>query len=109
MSTESPTSKSTVRPTAAGLPGGDVASRFMTRLEERIRQSPREAVLVAFLIGGLLQVFAIRSLLLNLIRLVLWLATPFLFAFAAWRLYQAFEEGEHLRPSSFSRDRTAGQ
>jgi predicted alpha/beta hydrolase family esterase len=101
MSTESHSPKSTVRPTAASLPEGDVASRFMTRLEERIRQSPREAVLVAFLIGGLLQVFAIRSLLLNLIRLVLWLATPFLFAFAAWRLYQAFEGNENLRPSSF--------
>jgi predicted alpha/beta hydrolase family esterase len=96
----------TNRPNASGIPEGDVVSRWMAELEERIRRSPREAVLVAFLVGGLLQVFAVRSLLLNLVRLVLWMATPILFGFAAWRLYQTFEGSESLRQSSLSRHRT---
>jgi hypothetical protein len=105
MSTESYSSpKTTVLPAAAPIEG-DFAARLMTQLEDKIRRWPLEAVLVSFLIGGLLQVFAIRSLLLNLIRLVLWLATPFLFAFAAWRVYQTLESGEKLRQSSFSRHR----
>lgn len=100
--------KSAALPTS-GLPGEDVASRWMAQLEERVRRSPREAILVAFLIGGLLQVFAIRSLLLNLVRLILWLATPILFGFAAWRLYQSFEGSENLRRSSYSRRHTAAE
>jgi hypothetical protein len=46
-----------------------------------------------------LQVFAVRSLLINLVRLVLWLATPVLFGFAAWRLYQSLEGNKNLSPS----------
>jgi hypothetical protein len=108
MSTESHSSpKTTVLPTAAPSEG-DFATRFLTQLEDKVRRSPLEAVLMAFLIGGLLQVLAVRSLLLNLIRLVLWLATPFLFAVAVWRIYQAFESGESLRQSSFSRHRAPG-
>jgi hypothetical protein len=106
MSTESHP-KTTVLPTAARSEE-DFASRFMAQLEDRIRRSPLESVLVAFLIGGLLQVLAIRTLLLSLIRLVLWLATPFLFAFAAWRIYQTFERGENPRQASFSQHRAPG-
>lgn len=95
--------------TASDIPQGDFVSRWLVQLEERVRRSPREAILVAFLVGGLLQVFAIRSLLLNLVRLVLWLATPILFGFAAWRLYQSFEGSESLHRSTFSRQRTAAK
>jgi len=79
---------------------GDAVNRWITQLEERVRRSPREAILIAFLTGGLLQVFAVRTLLISLVRLVLWLATPVLFGFAAWRLYQSFEGNENLRRSS---------
>jgi predicted alpha/beta hydrolase family esterase len=85
----------------------DAVSRWITQLEEQVRRSPREAVLVAFLVGGLLQVLAVRGLLINLVRLALWLATPILFGFAAWRLYQSFEGNENLRRSSIRKPRTA--
>ena len=77
--------------------GEDAVRRWIAQLEAQVRRSPREAVLVAFLVGGLLQVFAVRSLLINLVRLALWLATPILFGFAAWRLYQSFEGNDNLR------------
>ncbi|HET9376281.1 MAG TPA: hypothetical protein VFO40_15010 [Chthoniobacterales bacterium] len=85
--------------TAPNFSAEDAVSRWIAQLEDRVRRSPREAVLIAFLVGGLLQVFAVRSLLINLVRLVLWLATPILFGFAAWRLYQSFEGNKNLRPS----------
>ena len=91
----------------ADISDGDVVSRWLAQLEERVRRSPREAVLIAFLVGGLLQVFAVRSLLINLVRVVLWLATPILFGVAAWRLYQSFEGNETLRQSSIQKHRAA--
>jgi hypothetical protein len=99
--------KATNLSTAPDISDGDAVSRWIAQLEERIRRSPREAILVAFLAGGLLQVFAVRSLLINLVRLVLWLATPVLFGFAAWRLYQSFEGNENLRRSSIPTQRAA--
>ena len=108
MSTESHhATKATTLSTAADISDGDAVSRWIAQLEERIRRSPREAILVAFLAGGLLQVFAVRSLLINLVRLALWLATPILFGFAAWRLYQSFEGNDNLRRSSIRRQQTA--
>jgi predicted alpha/beta hydrolase family esterase len=92
---------------AADVSEGDAVSRWVAQLEERVRRSPREAVLVAFLVGGLLQVFAVRSLLINLVRLALSLATPILFGVAAWRLYESFEGNESLRRSSIRKQRTA--
>jgi hypothetical protein len=62
--------------------------RLFGRLDEKVRQSPREAVLIAFLAGALLQVFAIRHLVLTAARVILWLATPVLFVFTAWRVFQ---------------------
>ena len=44
---------------------------FFGRLDEKVRQSPREAVLIAFLAGALLQVFAVRHLVLTLARIIL--------------------------------------
>ena len=93
----------------ADISGEDAVSRWITQLEERVRRSPREAILIAFLAGGLLQVFAVRSLLINIVRLVLWLATPILFGVAAWRLYQSFEGNKGLRPSSIARQRTVAK
>src|ERR1700738_451022 len=92
---------------AADISEGDAVSRWVAQLEERVRRSPREAVLVAFLVGGLLQVFAVRSLLINLVRLALWLATPILFWFVAWRLFPSFEGSENLRRSSLRKQQTA--
>jgi hypothetical protein len=94
---------------AADISEGDAVSRWIAQLEERVRRSPSEAILVAFLVGGLLQVYAVRSLLINLVRLVLWLATPILFGFAAWRLYQSFEGNGNLRRSSIPTQRTAAK
>jgi hypothetical protein len=74
--------------TTPGYSPGNV-DRFFEQLDEKVRKSPREAVLVAFLAGALLQVFAVRHLLLTLARLTLWLATPALFFLTAWRLFQA--------------------
>src|SRR5260370_33676652 len=88
--------KATNLSTATDISSGDAVSRWIDQLEERVRRSPREAILVAFLVGGLLQVFAVRSLLINLMRLVLWLATPVLFALDAWRLYQSLQCIENL-------------
>jgi len=62
--------------------------RFLDRLDEKVRRSPREAILIAFLAGALLQVFAVRHVLLTVARLALSLATPILFFFTAWRLFQ---------------------
>ena len=62
--------------------------RFFGRLDEKVRRSPREAVLIAFLAGALLQVFAVRHLVLTAARVILWLATPILFVLTAWRLFQ---------------------
>jgi len=89
--------------------GADTVGRWIAQLEERVRKSPRESILIAFLVGGLLQVFAVRSLLLNLIRLALWLATPILFGFAAWRLYQSLEGSGNLRRASFTGKRAASE
>jgi hypothetical protein len=74
--------------TTPGSSTGNV-DRFFEQLDEKVRKSPREAVLVAFLAGALLQVFAVRHLLLTIARLTLWLATPVLFFLTAWRLFQA--------------------
>ena len=71
--------------------------RFFGRLDEKVRQSPREAVLVAFLAGALLQVFAVRHLVLTAARVLLWLATPVLFVFTAWRLFQLGSDGNLSR------------
>jgi hypothetical protein len=89
--------------------GADTVGRWIAQLEEQVRKSPSESILIAFLIGGLLQVFAVRSLLLNLVRLVLWLATPILFGFAAWRLYQSLEGSGNLRRSPFTEKRKAAE
>jgi hypothetical protein len=101
--------KATNLSTTANISSGDAVSRWIAQLEEWVRRSPREAVLIAFLVGGLLQVFAVRSLLINLVRLVLWLATPILFGFAAWRLYQSLEGNKSLRASSIARQPTVAK
>ena len=59
---------------------------WIAQLEDQTRKFPREAILISFLLGALLQIFAGHAL---LIRLVLRLASPIVVTFAAWRLYQS--------------------
>jgi hypothetical protein len=67
---------------------GDITGRWLARLEDQTRRFPRESLLISFLLGALLQIFPGRGLLPKLVGLMLWLARPILFGFAAWRLYQ---------------------
>ena len=84
--------------------GEPAAERFFRELDEKIRRCPREAVLIAFLAGALLQVFAIRNLVLTAARVVLWLATPVLFFLTAWRLFQLGDsDGSLSRAFGFKR------
>jgi predicted alpha/beta hydrolase family esterase len=59
---------------------------WIAQLEDQTRKFPREAILISFLLGALLQIFAGHAL---LIRLALRLASPIVVTFAAWRLYQS--------------------
>lgn len=59
---------------------------WIAQLEDQTRKFPREAILISFLAGALLQIFAGHAL---LSRLVLKLASPIVVTFAAWRLYQS--------------------
>jgi hypothetical protein len=78
----------------AGSPASDdnPISRWMTQLEALIRRFPQKSVLISFLIGALLRFTIIRALLINLVRLILWLGGPALISFAAWRLYVLIKE-----------------
>jgi purine-cytosine permease-like protein len=59
---------------------------WIAQLEDQTLKFPREAILIAFLVGALLQIFAGHAL---LIRWVLRLASPIVVTLAAWRLYQS--------------------
>jgi hypothetical protein len=59
---------------------------WLAQLEDQTRKFPRETILTSFLVGALLQIFAGHVL---LTRLALWLASPIIVTFAAWRLYQS--------------------
>lgn len=59
---------------------------WIAQLEDQTRKFPREAILVSFLAGALLQIFAGHAL---LSRLVLKLASPIVLTFAAWRLLRS--------------------
>ena len=84
-----------------GSPGseGNIAGHWIARLEDQTRRFPRESIQISFLLGALLHIFAGRGLLAKLLGLMLWLARPVLFGFAAWRLYQLVTS----RPSSGKR------
>jgi hypothetical protein len=69
-------------------PQGDIIGRWIAPLEDQTRRFPRESLQISFLLGALLQIFVGRGLLARLVGLMLWLARPILFGFAAWRLYQ---------------------
>ena len=66
---------------------------WLAQLEDQTGKSPRETILISFLAGALLQVFASHAL---LIRLVSKLGSPIVITFAAWRLYRSI----HNRRSS---------
>jgi hypothetical protein len=78
---------------------GNIAGHWIARLEDQTRRFPRESLQISFLLGALLHIFAGRGLLAKLLGLMLWLARPVLFGFAAWRLYQLVTS----RPSSGKR------
>ncbi|MFY9987855.1 MAG: hypothetical protein WAM44_11830 [Chthoniobacterales bacterium] len=59
---------------------------WIAQLEDQTRKFPREAILISFLAGALLQIFAGHAL---LSRLVLKLASPIAVTFAAWRLLRS--------------------
>ena len=59
---------------------------WIAQLEDEARKFPREAILISFSVGSLLQIFAGHAL---LIRSVLRLASPMVITFAAWQLYRA--------------------
>ena len=67
---------------------GNITGHWIARLEDQTRRFPREALQISFLLGALLQIFFGRGLLPKVVGLMLWLARPILFGFAAWRLYQ---------------------
>jgi len=73
-----------------GSPGSEenITDLWIARLEDQTRRFPRESLQISFLLGALLQIFTGRGLLPRLVGLMLWLARPVLFGFAAWRLYQ---------------------
>ena len=58
---------------------------WLAQLEDQTREFPREAILISFLAGALLQILAGHAL---LIRWALKSASPIVITFAAWRLYQ---------------------
>jgi len=74
-----------------GSPGseGHITGQWIARLEDQTRRFPRESIQISFLLGALLQISVGRGLLPKLVGLMLWLARPILFGFAAWRLYQS--------------------
>ena len=59
---------------------------WLAQLEDQIRKFPRETILISFLAGALLQIFADHTL---LTRLLLKVANPIVVSFAAWGLYRA--------------------
>ena len=59
---------------------------WLAQLEDQTRKFPREAILVSFLAGALLEIFAGHAL---LTRLLLKAASPIAVSFAAWELYRA--------------------
>jgi hypothetical protein len=77
---------------ASGSKSDDILKRWLGRMEDRVRNFPEESILISFLVGGLLQIGVIRTVLVTFFRLALLLASPILFGFAVWRLYQSFSE-----------------
>ena len=67
---------------------GHITGHWIEYVEDQTRRFPRESLQISFLLGALLQIFGGRGLLPKLVGLMLWLARPILFGFAAWRLYQ---------------------
>ena len=59
---------------------------WLAQLEDQIRKFPRGAILIAFLAGALVQIFAGYGL---LTRLLLKAGSPIAVSVAAWGLYRA--------------------
>jgi hypothetical protein len=72
--------------TSAGWPFSEELTEAWERLEKRTQQQPRLHLLVALLLGYLLQVIPIRSLLMLTVKLCLILARPLVFVVCALQL-----------------------
>jgi hypothetical protein len=72
--------------TSAGWPFSKELTEAWERLEKRTQQQPRLHLLVALLLGYLLQVIPFRSLLMLTVKLCLILARPVVFVVCALQL-----------------------
>jgi len=68
------------------------ASGTLATYEEKIRQSPDKAILIALAAGYCLHVFPIRSLIALPIRLTAFLAKPALLAFGAAKVCELVQQ-----------------
>jgi hypothetical protein len=68
-------------------------SEAWKQLEERVRQEPRQHLLIALVIGYLLQIIPFRRLLGVALKLCLILARPVLFLICAFRLTKYVTKG----------------
>jgi hypothetical protein len=74
--------------------GDSMTERLLAQLETRVRQAPRESILIAFLVGSLLQNHAIRTVVVSVLRLALWIAAPIMLALAGWKLFQSVDRSQ---------------
>jgi hypothetical protein len=68
-------------------------TRALKQLEERVREGPRQHLLMALAIGYLLQIIPFRKLLGTALKLCLILARPVLFLVCAFRLAKYVTKG----------------
>ena len=68
------------------------------QLEERVRQRPGLHLLVALVIGYILQIIPFRSLIVLALKLCLILARPALFLVCAFQLAKHVSKGSNSRP-----------
>ena len=80
---------------SAGWPFSKDFTEAWERLEERTRQHPGLHLLVALLLGYLLQVIPFRSLLVLTVKLCLILARPVVFVVCALRLAKFVSGSSH--------------
>ncbi len=68
------------------------ASETIETYEERVRESPEKAMLIAIATGYCLQVIPLRSIITVPVRLTAFLAKPALLALGAMKAYEIYEQ-----------------
>jgi hypothetical protein len=81
--------------TQAVAASDSMTERLLAQLESRVRQAPRESILIAFLVGSLLQNHTIRTVVVSVLRLALWIAAPIMLALAGWKLFQSVDRSQN--------------